>query len=116
MTDHKQKQLDQIALWPAEQDAMRMLKEVGEFKTPGVPALLSLLQWAVEDSTEPVGKAGVILDELLALAVMGKPRAAVKILLNLEDPEEETLRMLTEASGREGIAEAILALANEAIS
>ena len=93
---------------------MRMLKEVGEYKTPGLPALLSILQWAVEDSGEEVDSAGQVLEELLFIA-MDKPRAAVKVLLNLEDPEEETLSMLTEAQGRQEIAQAILALANDAI-
>ena len=113
MTD--QKQLNQIALWPAEQEAMRMLKAVGEYKTPGLPALLSILQWAVEDSGEPVGKAGQIMEEMLTLS-MNKPKAAMRILLNLENPETETLPLLTEARTRREIAQAILALANQSVA
>lgn len=109
----EQKILNQMAMWPAEQEANRMLKAVGASKTPGLPALLSILQWAVEDGRQQTGKAGQIMKELIALALT-KPKAAMRILLNLENPETESLPSLVAAQTPAEIAQTMLALANDA--
>jgi hypothetical protein len=108
-----QSQLDEIALWPSERRAKQQLKIVGETVAPNLPALLTLLQWAVLDSKQPVGVAPQILDDLLTIA-MDRPKAAMQILLNLDNPQAEVIPQLAQAKTSAQIAQAILALANEA--
>jgi hypothetical protein len=115
MTD--QQQLQWIASLPASKEAERLLKLSKAGRHPDLPALLALLQWAVEDAAPEMnletGQAETILAELLDLALMGKPKAAVKILLNLDDPENELTPELTARTPKEA-AMNLISLANQA--
>jgi hypothetical protein len=107
-----------MRMWPIEEDARDKLKVVGEERLPGllrIPATLALLLWAVEDSGEAVGKAGIVADELLARAATS-PMAAVRLLANLDGEEETaTIPSLADATTQQEIAQAILQLANETV-
>lgn len=94
---------------------MEKLEIVGAQRLPEllkIPALIALLLWAVEDSGEPKGKAGVVSDELVAMS-MTKPMLAVKILADLDGEERTATRpMLADAMTPQDIAWAILEMAN----
>ena len=116
MLDHKQRQLMKIRTWPVEQTAREKLKIVGAERLPTllkIPAILALLLWAVEDSGERVGKAGVVSEELLAKAATN-PMEAVRILVNLDGEEATaTIPSLADATTEQAIARAVLELADE---
>ena len=105
-----------ISKWPAEQDAWRLLRIVGEQRRPGsfrIPALVALLFWAVEESGDEAGEARQVLQTLL-VTVPDSPAKAVRMLLNLDGEEETaTHQSLMNAATKEDAARVILSLANQ---
>ena len=118
MLNQRQRQLMKISKWPAEKDAWRLLRIVGEQRKPGllrIPALVALLLWAVEESGEEAGKAREVLGTLI-LTVPDSPEKAVRLLLKLDGEEETaTHQSLMNAATKEDAARAVLSMANEVV-
>jgi hypothetical protein len=94
MFDQDPKQMKWVESLPASQEAEEWLKKLKAPAQVGIPALLSLLQWAAEEGAEKYNldetTARAVLDDLLYITIaLKKPKAAVKIFLNLDNPEEE---------------------------
>ncbi len=117
VTPELEKARSWIAALPSTREAVKLLKLVKAPQAPGVPAVLALLQWAVEDAAPhyhlDTTQAQPVLDELLYLTMQGKPRVAVKILLNLDDPCTEVPPELLATTPKDA-TEQIISLANQA--
>jgi len=116
MDDKLQKQLSSMKNYSTEIEAQRMQKVVGEDTLPNVPAILSILTWAVVEAEERQihrGNAGEVLGELLNIAMVN-PKAASRILINLDGEEEEcNILPMMEAETPEQIMRVMLNLANQ---
>jgi len=110
-------ELDWIASLPASEDAERLLvvADAGRL-APEQPALLALFEWAVFEAADTYGidstKAEELMTTIHLLEQNRGPAAAVTYLLNLDDPENETLRGLSEAETAEEAAWAAVGLAD----
>jgi hypothetical protein len=94
-----------------------LLKLAKEPVMKGMPALISLLYWAVEEAAEKydldASQARPVLEGLQDLVMSGYPKQAVNILLNQEDPEDEFPSELL-AKTPEEAAGGIISLASQA--
>ena len=115
--ERRQKALAEIATWPASQEAERMCRVVGATRLSWMtPALLDLLDWAIEEAPSfnlDPGMAGLILEDLVYRSMFSQKRAVLD-LLQVEDPEEEIPAQLLRADTPSEIAAAMLSLADEA--
>lgn len=107
-------QLEWIAALPASREAERLLAlpEIGMVgRDPSLPALLTLLQWALEEASG-LDKSGAraMWEELMQLDLRGEAKAAVLALLPLTDPENEVPSELLGSNADEAAA-GIVALA-----
>lgn len=107
-------QLDWIAKLPASQEAERLIRLVRTQRLDPTPALLDLLNWAVE--TGPAmgldTTAGVTMQSrVMQLALKGRWADAVTGLLNLDDPENEAPKELMGLATPRQVAEAMLSMA-----
>lgn len=117
-----QTQLEWIAALPASREAERLLAlpavdVVG--RDPTLPALLTLLQWALEDAhgfdhAPDRCDARAAWEELMQLDLRGDPAAAVLALLPCPDPEHEIPCELL-ADNADAAAAGIVALAASAL-
>lgn len=110
-------ELDWIASLPASEEAERLLVIADVHQLiPGQPALLALFEWAVFEAAETYGIDPTNADEVMSMVQVVElrrgPSAAVKYLLNLDDPENETLRELAEVETPENAAWAAIGLAD----
>lgn len=107
--------MEWIAHLPASQEAERLLSlpELQPIdRDPALPALLSLLQWALEETQGPMkNRALATWEELMQLDLKGRPRAAVLALLQGNDPEHEVPAGLRHATTPTQAAVGILSLA-----
>jgi len=116
MTDRTQKQLNKISQLPASREALHWLRRAKEPLDPTLPAVIQLLMWALERSEHlglDLSEANLVAQDLLYLTVMGNPLAAVLILLNLDDPENEALP-IGQAQTLDEVAGKMVSLAIEA--
>lgn len=114
-----QTQLEWIAALPASREAERLLAlpEIAPMcRDPMLPALLTLLQWALED-VPGLDKCRALgtWEALMQLDLRGEPKAAVMALLPCVDPEREVPPELLGSSANEA-ATGIVALAASASS
>lgn len=112
-----QAQLEWIAGLPASLEAERLLAlaEVeATDRDPMLPALLTLLQWALEEVPGlDKSRALATWEKLMQLDLRGEPKAAVLALLPCEDPEHEIpIELLGNSAGE--AAEGIVSLAASA--
>lgn len=88
-----QAQLEWIAALPASREAERLLVLADiapEVRDPMLPALLTLLQWALEEVPGlDKSRALATWEKLMQLDLRGEPKAAVLALLQCEAPERE---------------------------
>lgn len=116
-----QTQLEWIAALPASREAERLLAlpAVGVTgRDPTLPALLTLLQWALEEApgveqSIDRSEAREAWEALMQLDLRGEPAAAVLALLPCRDPECEVPAELL-ADSADAAAVGILALAASA--
>jgi hypothetical protein len=106
-----------ISKWPAEQDAWRLLRIVGEQRTPGYSESRHWWRFCCgrwRRAGEEAGRAREVLGTLL-VTVPDSPVKAVRLLLSLDGKEETaTHQSLMNAATREEAARVILSLANQA--
>lgn len=119
MIDPKlKKQMEWIEGLPSTREAERLMKLAKVDRVEDTPALLDLLRWAVLEAAAEmhleVDRAAIMSEELDYLATM-KPALAVRILLQVDDPEEETGSYMAEAHTPRQAALAVIALANQAV-
>lgn len=118
LSNHELKaELDWIASLPASEDAERLLVVADVTRlAPGQPALLALFEWAVFEAAETYGIDPTQAEEAMSMVQVIEmsrgPSAAVTYLLNLDDPENETLRALAEAETPEDASWAAIGLAD----
>lgn len=110
-------ELDWIASLPASEDAERLLVVADVTRlAPGQPALLALFEWAVFEAADTYGIDPTDAEEAMymvqSIEQCRGPAEAVKYLLNLDDPENETLGPLIEAETPEDAAWAAIGLAD----
>lgn len=107
-------QLEWIAALPASRAAERLLAlpDVGPAgRDPGLPALLTLLQWAIEEAPGlDKNQARATWEDLMQLDLLGRPKAAVLALLRVGNPERDIPPGLLGDTAEEAAA-GILALA-----
>jgi hypothetical protein len=117
MFDQDPKQMKWVASLPASREAKQLLAKVKAPSMLGIPDLISLLQWAVEEADKydlDATKAQAVLDDLFYMTItLKKPRQAVILLLNLDNPKEELPPEILKESEEE-LAIGMLELANMA--
>ena len=116
MFDQDPKQMKWVASLPASREAKQLLAKIKAPSTSGIPDLISLLQWAVEEAADKYDldaeKAQAVLDDLFYMTItLKKPRQAVIMLLNLDNPQEELPPEILKESEEE-LAIGMLELAN----
>lgn len=110
-------ELEWIASFPASEDAERLLA-IAEVSRPFThqPAILALFEWAVFEASETFGidptKAEGAMTTVQLIEMDKGPAAAVTYLLNLDNPEEETLHGLATAETPEEAAWAAIGMAD----
>lgn len=101
-------QLEWIASLPASRQAERLLvlAEIGpDGRDLMLPALLTLLQWALEEVPGlDKSRALATWEKLMQMDLRGEPKAAVLALLQCEDPEREVPAELMVDNAREAAA------------
>ena len=110
MTD---KRLAEVEAMPASVQAANLLKTLKEPVTEGIPAVIQLLMWAVEEAPKmglALRKAPMILEDLHYLTIKN-PLTAVQTLLQLDGRMD---RLPINGTKPEDVAAEVLNLAEHA--